>query len=252
MEAEAINVRFPFSVTNLEFRNKIEEILSLQANPLENRLKGLKPAARTLYDKGIELQNKLQDMVNNSEWEVKSNDLEYTSYTMKDNSHLLYIKSIAIVPATPIEVYTYLQLDQYTKEHDYYYLGGKTIEEYSVNIKTRHWTFSTGMFAARRDFVLLQHTQYNPDGSIHVAFGSIEDPRLPPTMIPVRGNVAVKFACTLGGRVCDSAEVGWEVRVGVRDSDEHVREFGGARKEECGEGAGEKSLLDQQSLCQAI
>eukprot|EP00826_Nyctotherus_ovalis_P058302 TRINITY_DN79_c0_g1_i3.p1 TRINITY_DN79_c0_g1~~TRINITY_DN79_c0_g1_i3.p1 ORF type:complete len:248 (-),score=35.85 TRINITY_DN79_c0_g1_i3:57-800(-) len=191
MEAEAINVRFPFSVTNLEFRNKIEEILSLQANPLENRLKGLKPAARTLYDKGIELQNKLQDMVNNSEWEVKSNDLEYTSYTMKDNSHLLYIKSIAIVPATPIEVYTYLQLDQYTKEHDYYYLGGKTIEEYSVNIKTRHWTFSTGMFAARRDFVLLQHTQYNPDGSIHVAFGSIEDPRLPPTMIPVRGNVAV-------------------------------------------------------------
>lgn len=191
MEAEGIAVRFPYSVTNLELRKKIEETLSLQISPLENRLKGLKPAARTLYDRGVEFQNKLQEMVNSSEWKVKSNDFDYTSYTMSDKSDLLYVKSIAIVPASPIEVYAYLQIDQYMKENDYYFLGGRTVEEYSANIKIRHWTFSTGMFAARRDFVLLQHTQYNPDGSIHAAFGSIEDSRLPPTVVPVRGNVAV-------------------------------------------------------------
>jgi len=53
--------------------------------------------------------------------------------------------------------------------------------------------FTGGGLAAKRDFVLFEHTQYNSDGSIYVAFGSIEDAIISSTKTLVYINTKVRY-----------------------------------------------------------
>ena len=193
MEAAFDKSKFPYNTPNHDLKKEVEEILVKQEVPLKGRVDALKPEERALYDKGLKLQEKLKEVISNPKWEIKDNETDYTSYAMEGEGGFMCIKSMSVVQGTPIEVYCFLTKEEYKTEYDEQYLKGETVQIYPANFKVTHATFKGKLFVSNRDFVLLTHVQYMPDGAIHVATSSIEDARVPKVSDPVRANTIVSF-----------------------------------------------------------
>ncbi len=183
--------KFPYTKTSPELKAMIDKIIAEQSIPIQSRIDSLSPAGHALYEKALALQTKLIQTIENPGWSVKDKEANFVSYTMKGEEGFLCVKSVAIIPATPIELLAYIKMDQYKTDYDKNYLSGKEIESFPANMRIMHFIFKGNFFVSNRDFVMLQYTTYEPDGTIKVAIGSIEDPRVPPAKDPVRARTLI-------------------------------------------------------------
>jgi len=186
--------KFPFNTTHPELQEQIKAIIANEETPIKERVEGLTEEKHALYVKGVELQEKLQESINNPNWKLLENEDNLKGYFMKGDDIFLHAKGITTVNATPIEVYAFLQMHKYRKEYDTIYVTGKDIEVFPANFKIVYWRYKGKSFVADRDLVVLLHTAYQEDGSIFVAAGSIEDSRAPPTKDPLRAISLVIFS----------------------------------------------------------
>lgn len=184
-------VKFPFNTTHAELQEQIKIIIANEETPIKERVEGLTEEEHALYVKGVELQEKLQESINNPNWKVAESEDNFKSFFMKGDDIILHAKGVTIVNATPLEVYAFLKIYKYKNEYDTIYIKGEDIEELSANLKIMHWRYKGKLFVADRDFVILQYVAYQEDGSIHLAAGSVEDSRVPAAKDPVRADCLV-------------------------------------------------------------
>eukprot|EP00826_Nyctotherus_ovalis_P066708 TRINITY_DN9890_c0_g1_i22.p1 TRINITY_DN9890_c0_g1~~TRINITY_DN9890_c0_g1_i22.p1 ORF type:complete len:264 (+),score=66.76 TRINITY_DN9890_c0_g1_i22:81-794(+) len=184
--------KFPCSTSHPELLKQIQDIIISEETPIKERVEGLSEEAHALYAKGVELQGKLQESIDNPNWKAAENEDNFKGYFMKGDDIFLHAKGVTTVDATPIEVYAFLQLSSYRKEYDTTYLADKDVELFPANFKLAHRRYKGKLFVADRDFVLLQHVVYRADGSVCVAARSVEDARVPPAKDPVRANCLVR------------------------------------------------------------
>ncbi len=190
--------KFPFKTTNAELRTAITNIITPQSTPIAARIAALSETGKALYKKGLEAHEIMQKMVASTGWEQREKAADHSSYTMKGEGGFMCVKSVAIIPATPMEVLGYLFMEKYKCDYDLNYLSGKDIEVFPANLRLSHWIFKGKMFVSNRDFSVVQYTIYNADGSINLAAVSVEDPRIPAGKDAVRGRVMVRVANSPG------------------------------------------------------
>jgi len=176
--------KFPYSTKNDELKKEIDSIIENQKIPLEKRINT--PAAKALYEQGLKLHEKLIATMGSKNWAPKDNEPNLTSATMKGEDGFLCVKCTSTVRGSPIEVLAYTGLDKYKEDYDKSFLSGKDIEVFGSDMRILNWIFKGKLMVSNRDFVMLSHRIFKPDGSIYVAFGSIEDSRAPAAKDPVR------------------------------------------------------------------
>ena len=182
--------KFPYNTKNEELKKSIDAVIAVQATSLEARIAALSEYGKELYKKGLTFHEKLTKTITSPDWAELDTTKEYSSYSMKGEGGFICVKSVAVLACTPIEVLAYIKMEQYKQDYDESYIGGKEIEVYPANMRLALWNFKGKLFVSNRDFVLLQHSIFNEDGSINVAVSSVEDPRAPPTD-NVRGRILV-------------------------------------------------------------
>ena len=195
--------KFPFNNFNPELKEIINQIIDAEETDIKSRIEGLSPELNALYVKGVEFQEKVQELIDNPNWKAKEIEGDFKGYFMKGDDALIQAKSVNIIDATPLELYAYLLMYKYKTEYDPTYISGEDVEVYPGNFTISHLKYKGKLYVSNRDLLIIKYTAYQENGGIYIGAGSIEDPRVPPGKDPVRADLHVIFCSTIGSRSTD-------------------------------------------------
>ena len=187
MESVVVDEKnFPYTTKDPEILGIIKDIFEKEKVPMADRVAKLTGAGAEYNKKVMEVYQKLIDLDKDTKWEQYFKEDNFSGYTMKGEEGCLAIRSVGIIPCTPIEVISFLGLQKYKNEYDEIFIEGKAVEEYATGMKLVVESFRGKMLVSSRDFCFAGQTVYHSDGSIIYPVISVEDPRVPPIKPHVR------------------------------------------------------------------